>query len=94
MHRKGKPTEQPYFDLFQVFSFDTNENEKFIENYFKKLQIEMKMYCVKQRKVTECVPGSKKLVLTKNGREMMTYKCVECGITKTKFVKSNTKSLN
>ena len=26
-----------YFDLLQVFSFDTNKNEKFIENYFKKL---------------------------------------------------------
>ena len=26
-----------YFDLLQVFSFDTKENEKFIENYFKLL---------------------------------------------------------
>ena len=26
-----------YFDLLQVFSFDTEENEKFIENYFGKL---------------------------------------------------------
>ena len=26
-----------YFDLLQVFSFDTEENEKFIENYFKLL---------------------------------------------------------
>ena len=26
-----------YFDLLQVFSFDTKENEKFIENYFAKL---------------------------------------------------------
>ena len=25
-----------YFDLLQVFSFDTEENEKFIENYFSK----------------------------------------------------------
>ena len=25
-----------YFDLLQVFSFDTKENEKFIENYFSK----------------------------------------------------------
>ena len=24
-----------YFDLLQVFSFDTNKNEKFIENYFR-----------------------------------------------------------
>ena len=26
-----------YFDLLQVFSFNTNKNEKFIENYFKHL---------------------------------------------------------
>ena len=26
-----------YFDLLQVFSFDTNKNEKFIENYFRGL---------------------------------------------------------
>ena len=54
----------------------------------------MKSYCVKQRKVTECVPVSEKIVLTKNGRKIMKCKCAECGITKTKFVKSNTKSLN
>ena len=28
-----------YFDLLQVFSFDTKENEKFIENYFGKLHL-------------------------------------------------------
>ena len=27
-----------YFDLLQVFSPDTNKNEKFIENYFRKLE--------------------------------------------------------
>ena len=27
-----------YFDLLQVFSSDTNKNEKFIENYFKRLE--------------------------------------------------------
>jgi len=47
----------------------------------------MKSYCVKQRKVTECVPGSETYVRTKNGRSMMKCKCAECGITKTKFVK-------
>ena len=46
----------------------------------------MKSYCVKQRKVTECVPGSEKLVTTKNERKMMKCKCAECEITKTKFV--------
>ena len=46
----------------------------------------MKSYCVKQKKVTECVEpsGYKK---TKNGRLMFFCTCAECGITKTKFVK-------
>ena len=50
----------------------------------------MKTYCVKQRKQTECVPGSETYVRTKNGRSMMKCKCAECGITKTKFVKNTT----
>ena len=33
MHKHGD-----YFNLLQVFSFDTNKNEKFIENYFKRLE--------------------------------------------------------
>ena len=49
----------------------------------------MKSYCVKQKKQTECVPGSEKIVKTKNGRNMMKCKCAECGITKTKFVKGS-----
>ena len=51
----------------------------------------MKSYCVKQRKQTECVPGSERVVQTRNGRAMMKCQCVECGITKTKFVKSGRK---
>ena len=47
----------------------------------------MRSYCVKQKKVTECVPGSERFVKAKNGRLMMKCKCNECGITKTKFVK-------
>ena len=47
----------------------------------------MKSYCVKQKKVTECVPGSEKYVKAKNGRTMMKCTCAECGIIKTKFVK-------
>ena len=47
----------------------------------------MKSYCVKQRKQTECVPGSEIYVRTRNGRSMMKCQCAECGITKTKFVK-------
>jgi len=27
-----------YFDILQVFSFDTNENEKFIEKYFTNIE--------------------------------------------------------
>ena len=49
-------------------------------------------YCVKQRKKPECVPGSEKIVKTKNGRWMMKCKCAECGITKTSFVKSGSVS--
>ena len=44
-------------------------------------------YCVKQKKVTLCVPGSERYVKAKNGRTMMKCTCAECGITKTKFVK-------
>ena len=47
----------------------------------------MRSYCVKQKKQTECVPGSERYVKTKNGRTMMACTCAECGITKTKFVK-------
>ena len=49
----------------------------------------MKSYCVKQKKQTVCVPGSGKIVTTKNGRKMMKCKCAECGITKAKFVKKS-----
>jgi len=48
----------------------------------------MRSYCVKQKKVTECVPGSERYEKAKNGRLMLKCKCSECGITKTKFVKS------
>ena len=46
----------------------------------------MKSYCVKQRKMTSCVPGSEKYVVTKNGRNAMKCVCSECGITKFRFV--------
>ena len=42
---------------------------------------------MKQKKVTECVPGSERYEKAKNGRLMPKCKCSECGITKTKFVK-------
>ena len=41
----------------------------------------MRNYCVKQKKQTECVPGSEQYVKTKNGRNAMKCKCAECGIT-------------
>ena len=47
----------------------------------------VKSYCVKQKKKTECVPESARLVKATNGRLMIKCKCAECGITKTKFVK-------
>ena len=49
----------------------------------------VKSYCVKQKKQTECVPESARLVKANNGRLMMKCTCAECGITKTKFVKHN-----
>ena len=50
----------------------------------------MKSYCVKQKKVTDCVSGSERQELAKNGRMMLKCVCAECGITKTKFVKNTT----
>ena len=50
----------------------------------------VKSYCVKQKKQTECVSGSERYVKAKNGTTMMKCTCAECGITKTKFVKSGT----
>ena len=50
----------------------------------------MKSYCVKQRKQTDCIPGSEQYVKTKNGRNAMKCKCAECGIIKFRFVKGST----
>ena len=47
----------------------------------------VKSYCVKQKKITECIPDSARLVQAINGRWMIKCKCAECGITKTQFVK-------
>ena len=49
----------------------------------------MKSYCVKQKKMTECLPGSEQCVVTSNGRNAMKCKCAECGITKFQFVKGS-----
>ena len=48
----------------------------------------MKSYCVKQKKQTECIPGSERCEKAKNGRLLLKCTCSECFITKTKFVKS------
>ena len=52
----------------------------------------MKSYCVKQRKMTDCVAGSEQYVVTKNGRNAMKCKCAECGIIKFRFVSSRSGS--
>ena len=46
----------------------------------------MLTYCVKQRRQTECVPGSETFLVTKNGRKAMKCQCAECGITKFRFL--------
>ena len=40
----------------------------------------MRSYCVKEKRVTEYVPGSEQYVRTKNGRMMMKCQCASCGI--------------
>ena len=47
----------------------------------------MLTYCVKQKKQTECLPGSETFVVTKNGRNAMKCQCAECGATKFRFIK-------
>ena len=43
-------------------------------------------YCVRQKKKTECVPGSERVKIAKNGRQMLVCTCAECGLTKTQFM--------
>ena len=47
---------------------------------------QMKTYCVKEKKLTDCVPGSETLTKTSKGRPMMKCKCSSCGIIKTRFL--------
>ena len=47
----------------------------------------MKSYCVREKRITDCIPGSEKYVKTKNNRWMMKCICSSCKITKTKFIK-------
>ena len=39
----------------------------------------MKSYCVKQKKQTECIPGSEQYVTTKNGRNAMKCNALSAG---------------
>ena len=48
----------------------------------------MKSYCVKEKKQTDSIKCSEIYVKTKNNRLMLKSTCAECGITKTKFIKS------
>lgn len=62
---------------------DQSANHRFIINYFTIVKaIYRKSYCIKQKKVTECVPCSEHV---KAERMMLKCQCAECGITKTKF---------
>ena len=49
----------------------------------------MDVYCVKDRRVTPNVKGTKKVFLTKNKRKMLQVKCAVCGITKSRFLPGN-----
>ena len=54
--------------------------------FYYEIYIFLLTYCVKQKKKTQCLPGSETFVVTKNGRNAMKCKCAECGITKFKFL--------
>ena len=47
-------------------------------------------YCVKERKVTKCVPGCKEYVVTSNGRYMVKCVCSRCSSKKAKFISHTT----
>ena len=46
----------------------------------------MEVYCVKERRFTPNVPGSKSVVTAKNRTTMSKVKCASCSITKTRFL--------
>ena len=47
----------------------------------------MRSYCVEQRKQTECIPNSERIMTTSNGRKMIACVYAECGATKTQLSK-------
>ena len=48
----------------------------------------MRSYCIKEKKQTECAPGSERYERANNWRLMLKCTCDSCGTTKTKFVKN------
>lgn len=46
------------------------------------------MYCVRERKKTNCIPGTEELVTTKGNRLMKRCVCANCGIVKYSFISS------
>lgn len=51
-------------------------------------------YCVKERKLTDNVPGSEHYQKAKNGRLMLKSKYASCGIIKTQFISQNGKGIS
>ena len=49
----------------------------------------MKSYCVKQKKFTNSLNGSEKIIKTKNNKLMLKSICDECGSKKSRFIKSS-----
>ena len=47
----------------------------------------MVSYCVKQKKFTNSLRGSEKIIRSKNGKLMIKSICVECGAKKSQFIK-------
>ena len=47
----------------------------------------MVSYCVKQKKFTNSLSGSEKIIRSKNGKLMIKSICVECGAKKSQFIK-------
>lgn len=66
-----------------VFVLSVEETKRTIN--FREIYSPQFNYFVKQKKVTECVPGGERYKRAKNGRLMLKCKCAECGITKVNF---------
>ena len=47
----------------------------------------METYCVRERKKTQCIPGTEEMVNMKGNRFMLRCTCANCGILKHSFVK-------